>query len=92
MTTKEAHLGFVKDKTDPNCEVLNVRGVKYVTFHMNDIKFKDKVNLQIDLDIWSSTDIGFIFSIALLAVLPVLAMIICYLNEFCKRNTTTVNV
>ena len=87
MNTDEPHFGFVKDKTDPKCEVLNVRGVKYVTFHMDDIKFDGKINMQIDFDIWSSTSIGFLFSILLLAILPILAIIVAYCNGFCKRKT-----
>ena len=87
MITDAPHNGFIKDKTDPNCEVLNVRGVKYITFHMDDIKFKGEVNLQIELDNWSSSSTGFLFGIVLLAVLPILAIIIGYCNGFCKRKT-----
>ena len=63
MFTDAKFAGFVEDKTDPKCMVLNVRGVRkltvVITAHREAIK--EKVLLEISPEHWTATDLSNIF-------------------------------
>ena len=70
MFTDAKFMGFVKDKTDSNCMVLNVRGVNKITVvitaHKED--FKEKVLFEISPEYWTATDLSNIFLYASLFI------------------------
>ena len=78
LTTNETDQGFIKQNNTSNddCKILNLRGVKYVTIKILDIKKIDRIILQIAPEHWIMTPeagavIGIIFLVAGLAAIIV---------------------